>query len=170
MGIAGIIYILLSIIFLTVFARTLQSIFLQKRLSAAQQNDASDHQFDIVEVEIHEKIQKYLGLSFIGLIVSVISLLFKALVILFDDFEFGIQIVAWVNSIDSFVNFLVLFFQYGFAAKQYYYWCKCIDKSFKKCMDRKAETVIIGHEYTQTDADDSLEEEEQKENDSEVLI
>merc|ERR1719273_1293949 len=51
--IAGIIYIILSIIFLTIFARTLQSITIQKRMSAAQQNgdNGDSNGFDIVEVE-----------------------------------------------------------------------------------------------------------------------
>ena len=157
--IAGIIYIILSVLFLSVFARTLQSITIQKRLNAARQNgDNNQDAFDIIEVEIQDKIQKYLGLSFIGLLASIISLLFKALVILFDDFEYGIQIVALANSVDSLINFSVLFFQYGFAARQYYFWCKCIDRSFKKCMERNAENVMASqHEYTQTDADDSLD-------------
>merc|ERR1712157_198748 len=100
-----------------------------------------------------------LGLSLIGLIASIISLLFKALVILFDNFEFAIQLVAWVNSLDSLINFTVLFFQYGFAARHYYYWFGCINRRLTKCMERRAQDVVLSqHEYVQTDADDSAEE------------
>eukprot|EP00483_Globobulimina_turgida_P013162 UN13186 len=98
---------------------------------------------DIIEIETQDKIQKYLGLAFIGLLVSIISLLFKGFVILFEDFEFGIQLVSFVNSIDSFVNFLVLFFQYGFAAQHYYFWCKCIDNLFSKCIEKHVGNVIL---------------------------
>ena len=163
--IAGIAYLILSAIFLFVFAKTLQKITMQKRMENNNNNpnhnnnnlsNNNNDNFDIVDFEIQDKIKKYLGLSFIGLLTSVISLLFKSFVILFEDFEFGIQLVSWVNSIDSLVNFLVLFFQYGFAAEYYYYWCKCIDNSFEKCMEKRIDNVIISgpHEYTQTDIDD----------------
>merc|ERR1712154_137733 len=95
------------------------------------------------------------GLSFIGLLASIISLLFKAFVILFEDFEFGVQLVSWVNSVDSLVNFLVLFFQYGFAAEYYYFWCRCIDHGLVGCIEKKADNAIMSqHEYTQTAIDD----------------
>eukprot|EP01083_Nonionella_stella_P013435 37827_1 len=151
--IAGFVYLILSAIFLSVFAKTLQAITIQKRLNGGHGNGSQ--LFDITETEIQDKIQKYLGLAFIGLIASIISLLFKASVILFEDFEFGIQLVSWINSVDSLVNFLVLFFQYGFAAEYYYFWCKCMDNSFEQCMEKRADRIVSNrHEYTQTENDD----------------
>lgn len=169
---ATILLLTVSVMFLVVFSRTLKDITLQKRKRGHIQRYQSDSDqqtprgvcsIDPDAMEIQDKIMKYAGLSFIGLISAVISCVFKALVVLFEEedgtFQNGIQLVSWINSMDSLINFAMLFFQYGFAASYYYLWCQCVDNCFAKCTDRKVNRIIqTSHEYSVPEISDDSEQ------------
>jgi len=118
------IYIVLSIIFLFVFAGVLRRIA------------RSGPQRGMAEQDIEDKMMKYAGLSLIGLVSAVVSLVFKGLVIAFEDFSFGIQLVSFINTVDSLINFIMLYFQYGFATQSYFWWCACIHNTLKARCDK----------------------------------
>ena len=169
---AAITLLTVSVMFLIVFSRTLKDLTLQRRKMGQIRGHedqtptpgqyAPGDRIDPDAMEIQDKIMKYAGLSFIGLLSAFVSCLFKALVVLFEDeegsFEDGIQLVSWINSVDSLVNFSMLFFQYGFAATYYYLWCRCVDQCFAKCTDRKVNHIILSsHEYTVPEISDDSE-------------
>merc|ERR1740139_722428 len=76
--VAAAIYILLSVLFLMVFAQTLRRI--------ARIRNGQNRGLDIQDIS--DKMMKYAGLSLIGLVSAVVSLLFKGLVIAFEDVEY----------------------------------------------------------------------------------